>query len=164
MTEKKLLIVIDVQKNFINENTEFLIDKIHQLLNTHKFDDVIFTKFINEQNSPFYKVLNWNGCMSEEDQKIMVDTQNYKVLEKRTYTAVTNELIDYIKESNITTIYLCGIDTDACVLKTSLDLFDMGYNVKIIENCTRSHSGQENHDMAIHLLKKLIGKDNIITF
>ena len=163
MEDKNLLIVIDVQKNFINENTEFLIDKIYQLLNSHKFDDVVFTKFINEQDSPFYKVLNWKGCMSKEDQKIVLDTQNYKVWEKRTYTAVTHELINYIKENKIATIYLCGIDTDACVLKTALDLFDMGYNVKIIENCTMSHSGQENHDMAIHLLKKLIGKDNIIT-
>ena len=61
MEDKNLLIVIDVQKNFINENTEFLIDKIYQLLNSHKFDDVVFTKFINEQDSPFYKVLNWKG-------------------------------------------------------------------------------------------------------
>ena len=101
MNNKSLLLIIDLQKNFINNETENCLKRIKKLLSSNKYNYIAFTK-------------------------------------------------------------LCGIDTDACVLKTALDLFDSGYNVKVIENCTMSHSGQENHYMAIHLLKKLIGKDNVI--
>ena len=62
---KSLLLIVDIQKNFINENTRFLLDKINNLLNINKFDVVAFTKFINDENSPFYKILNWQGCMTE---------------------------------------------------------------------------------------------------
>lgn len=157
-----LLLIIDLQKNFINEETKYCLKKIKKLLECNNYDYVAFTKFINDEDSSFYKILNWKGCMTEEDRQIMVDTKDYKILEKRTYTAFNKELRNYIKDNNIDVIYLCGIDTDACVLKTALDLFDNEYNVKVIENCTMSHSGQENHDIAIHLLRKLIGNDNVI--
>ena len=40
------------------------------------------------------------------------------------------------KENKIKDIYLCGIDTDACVLKTAIDLFENNYNEirKMIES------------------------------
>lgn len=162
--DKTLLLVIDVQKNFINKNTEFLIKKISNLLESEKFNLIAFTKFVNDENSPFYKTLNWRGCLKESDKKIMIDTKNNKVLEKRTYTAFNDELKQFMDKNNIGIIYLCGIDTDACVMKTALDLFDNKYDVKVIEDCSMSHSGIENHKMAIHILKKLIGKENVIKF
>ena len=57
---------------------------------------------------------------------------------------------------------MCGIDTDACVLKTALDLFENNYDVKVIEDCSMSHSGIEYHNSAINMLKKLIGNQNVI--
>ena len=100
--------------------------------------------------------------MTEEDRRIVIDTKDNRVLEKRTYTALTQELMTYLKENKIEDIYLCGIDTDACVLKTAIDMFENNYNVKVIEYCTMSHSGRRYHKFAIKMLKKLIGKDSII--
>ena len=71
----KLLLIIDVQKNFINEHTEFLIDKISKVIESNKFEKVAFTKFINDEDSNFYKTLNWHGCMTNEDRKIVIDTK-----------------------------------------------------------------------------------------
>ena len=68
----------------------------------------------------------------------------------------------YLKENKIKDIYLCGIDTDACVFKTAIDLFENNYNVKVIEYYTMSHSGRRYHKFAIKMLKKLIGKDSIV--
>ena len=48
---KSLLLVIDLQKSFINENTKYLIDRINNLVNSSMYDYVIFTKFINKINS-----------------------------------------------------------------------------------------------------------------
>ena len=100
--------------------------------------------------------------MTEKDRNIVIDTKNYKIIEKRVYTAYNDELKSYIDSNNIKTIYLCGIDTDACVLKTALDLFENNLDVKVIEDCSMSHSGIEYHNFAINMLRKLIGNQNVI--
>ena len=58
---KSLLLVIDLQKSFINENTKYLIDRINNLVNSSMYDYVIFTKFINKINSIWVKKLNYMG-------------------------------------------------------------------------------------------------------
>lgn len=160
--ENTLLLIIDVQKNFINNNTKKIPNKITNLINKNHFDYIAFTKFINDENSNFYKMLNYKGCINEDDRKIVFDTQNNKVFTKRIYTAVNDEFKTYIKENEIKKVYLCGIDTDACVLKTAIDLFENNIDVKVIENCCMSHSGKKYHNYAIKMLKKLIGKESII--
>ena len=157
-----LLLVINVQEYFINEHTKFLIDKINNLIKSNKFEIIAFTKFINNENSIFYKVLNNKGCILESDRAIVLDTTNYKVFEKEIYSAVNDELKKFIKNNNIDTVYLCGIDTDACVLKTALDLFEQNVKEKLLKEYSMSHSGIEYHNCAIKILEKLIGRDNVI--
>lgn len=60
-TNKKLLLIIDVQNNFINHNTKNIPLKIEKLIKKNKFDYIAYTKFINDINSRFYKVLNYKG-------------------------------------------------------------------------------------------------------
>ena len=159
---KELLLVIDLQKDFINDNTENISCNIEKLISSKKYKYVVFTKFINDINSSFYKTLNYKGCMSEDGRKIVIDTLEYPILEKKTYTALNYELKKFIEDNDIKKIYLCGIDTDACVLKTAIDLFENNLEVKVIEDCCMSHSGKEYHNSAINMLKKLIGKQNVI--
>lgn len=58
-----LLLIIDVQKNFINDNTKKIPNKITNLINKNHFDYIAFTKFINDEISNFYKILNYKGCI-----------------------------------------------------------------------------------------------------
>ena len=161
MKSKDMLLIIDLQKNFINEYTKGVPLKIEKLLSKNIFDYVAFTKFINDTNSQFYKILNYKGCIDDEDRKIVIDTKNYPISDKRIYTTLNLEFKIFLEKNNIKTIYLCGIDTDACVLKTAIDLFENNYDVKVIEDCSMSHSGIEYHNFAIKMLKKLIGYQNI---
>ena len=46
-----LLLVIDMQKAFINQNTEYLIEKISNLINTNQYNNIVFTRFINTNDS-----------------------------------------------------------------------------------------------------------------
>ena len=48
-----LLIVIDLQEAFINENTKEAISKIEKLIETNAYDISIFNKFINSLNLYF---------------------------------------------------------------------------------------------------------------
>ena len=53
--------------------------------------------------------------MSKEEQEIVIDTHNFKIFDKKIYSALNSEIRVFIKENNINQIYLCGFDTDACV-------------------------------------------------
>ena len=158
----KFLLVIDVQKDFINENTSKTLRKINMLVDSKKYDIIAFTRFINDEDSVWYKELNYKGCMTKEQQEIVIDTKNYKVFDKRIYTALNEELKQFIAENNIKEIYLCGFDTDACVQKTALDMFEQNYDVYILKDYCMSHIGEETHNTYINNMKRLIGKDRVI--
>ena len=91
----KLLLIIDMQKQFINENTEFLINKIYSLLEKEEFNNIVFTRFINDENNVCYKKLKYTGCIKEE-RKIVMQEHKEKIIDKSTYTALNKDLIKYI--------------------------------------------------------------------
>lgn len=160
--EKTLLLIIDCQSAFINENTKQYVSKIENLVKENKYDYVAFTKYINNENSMFFKNLNYKRCINEDDRKIIINTNNFKIFEKDIYSTFNNELEEYLKENEIDTIYLCGFDTEACVLKTALDLFENRYNVVVLKDYSMSNSGIDYHKWALKIIKKLIGENGVI--
>ena len=80
-----LLLVIDMQKTFIKENTEYLINRIESALN--KYDKVVSTRFINTNNSIYAKELCYYGCIDDDSKKIVIDTKDNMVIDKNIYTA-----------------------------------------------------------------------------
>ena len=159
---KKLLLVIDCQKAFISSYTEKYIKKIDDLIRNSVYSDIIFTKLKNNNQSPFYNLLKYEKCLNDDDCKIMIDYNNAKVIEKETYSAVNKELLKYISENNIDEIYLCGFDTDGCVLKTAFDLFEKSIKTYILQDYCMSSGGENYHNEAIDILKRSIGENYII--
>lgn len=157
-----LLLIIDLQKVFINKNTRKLPKKINKIINDKKYNKIAFTRFNNFDDSIYVKKLKWKKCINVDDKKIMIDIGNNKVFNKYVYSAVNEEFIKFIKENNITNIYLCGIDIECCVLKTAIDLFELGYNVYVLKDyCTCTH-GIIRKNNALKIIKRCIGKDNVI--
>lgn len=159
---KKMLVVVDLQRSFINLNTEFVIDKIKKLVNSNEFDKVIFTKFINNEDSIYVNKLNYRGCLTNEEQEIMIDTKDNIVLNKEIYTVYSNRFKDIVDEFKINEIYLCGIDTECCVLKSAFDLFEMGYDVKVLKDYCACTHGIKSHMNALDILRRNIGYNNIV--
>lgn len=155
-----LLLIIDLQKSFINENTIYVIKNIQKKIK--QFNHIIFTRFINDYDSICYKKLNYKGCLLEEDKQIVIPVENNMIIDKKIYTAYCDELVKYIKEKNINKIYLCGIDIECCVLKTALDLFENDYEVYIIKDCCACTLGEERKQNAINILLRNIGKESIV--
>lgn len=160
--EEKLLIVIDVQSAFVNDSTKDTVKSIEEIVNSGKFENIVFTRFINSKENVIYKKLGYTECIDEKSRKIVIETKDYPVVDKTTYTAYSKKIVDYINKENITEIYLCGFDTDCCVLKTMLDFFENGYDVKMIENCTASSGGNELDMYAKGIIKRNCGEDAII--
>ena len=160
--DNKLLVVIDVQNDFINKNTKKILEKIEELINSKQYENVVFTKFINNKDSRFYNDLQYKGCLTEKGIELAIKHNELIVFEKTTYTALTEQLKIYINKNEINNIYLCGFDTEACVLKTALDMFEKEYNVFILKDYCMSGAGQEMHNNAIEIIKRTIGKKRII--
>ena len=157
-----LLLIIDLQQAFINENTKNLLNKIIELINSKKYDKIVFTRFINQENSIYIKRIGWHGCLQANDQKIVIPTNNNIIIDKTTYSASNPEFLSYLQQNNIKDIYLCGIDTECCVLKTAFDLFELGYNVYVLSQYCKCMYGEDNNRHALDILRRNIGSKYII--
>ena len=159
----KLLLIIDVQQAFINEHTKHIPSLIEEHIKNNEYNTIVLGKFINDINSKFVKDLKWTGCIGKKETEIVLENcEAFPVIERTAYSVYNNELDLLIKQNNINTIYLCGLDTDACVLKTAVDLFENNYNVKIIKDLCASSAGVGYHNEGIKLLERFIGKNNVI--
>lgn len=156
-----LLLVIDMQEAFINESTEHVVEKITNLVNSNEYRKIAFTRFINTKNSRYVKELNFDGCIGE-DKKLLIPTKNHPIFNKNIYSALNEELKNYIKENNIDKIYLCGIDTECCILKTSFDLFENGYDFYILKDYCACMFGKSRHKNALEIMERNFGENRII--
>lgn len=172
MTTRSVLLVIDVQNGFVNDHSRHVVpvarDLADQWLSTG--GEVIFTRYHNYEGSPYERLIGWKGLRNTPETDLAPELQPYvtapnaRVLDKRTYTALTNEgrklLTGYVD------LYLCGIATDGCVLKTALDAFDGGYTPWVIEDACASnstrHPAAEVHRTALGLMSRLIGNGQLI--
>lgn len=150
---KSLLIIIDVQKGFINDFTKDVPKKIknHLIASQEKYDFVIFTKFINKPNSKFIKYLNWKGCMKPEEIEIVDELKDFvgkeNLFEKETYSVFkSEELMNFIQTNKISQIFLCGLNTDACVIASAFDGFDLGFEINVIKELTNTFWGPEEYN------------------
>ena len=106
--------------------------------------------------------MNWDKCIDTESAKICIDTTGYDILDKTTYTALNNKMREYIEEKQIDTIYLCGIDAECCILVTALNMFENGYDVRVLGDYVYCMHGEKAKKNAIEILERNIGKQNII--
>ena len=157
-----LLLVIDLQNDFINEYTESSINEIRELINSKKYDKVLFTRFINSSDNPTHTKLNYKGCFTDEGISICIDTKDNLILDKGTYSAYNQELINYLKDNKISDIYICGIDIECCVLATAYNLFENNYNVYVLKDYVYSMYGLNRKENAIEILRTNIGDKYII--
>lgn len=159
---KIALVVIDVQNYFVTERVKNLPKKIAEYIDKYRnrFDYVMFTKFVNNQNSYFFKY-GWHECMSSPDTDIHSDLVNfaekYRVFEKISYSIFKAKgFTEFLKQHKITKLLLCGLDTDACVLASAFDAFDLGYEINVLTDLCESHSTKELHTIALRIITKNI--------
>jgi hypothetical protein len=65
-----------------------------------------------------------------------------------------------VNEHGWTDLYLCGIDTDSCVLKTAVDTFERNPTPWILKDACASHAGA--HAVGLFIAARFIGANQII--
>ncbi|AIT09336.1 Isochorismatase [Candidatus Francisella endociliophora] len=155
---KNALIIIDVQNFFITEDMHQLPRQIKELIISKNFDHVIFCKFVNDPQSNFYKILDWKYCEESPDIDIHPEMLEFvnenNVFEKSTFSAFKSELPVFLNKENINKLYLCGVDTDACILASAFDAFDLGYDVEILIDYCQSSNGDKANLEAFKIIRR----------
>jgi nicotinamidase-related amidase len=149
----KILIVIDLQKDFILEP---YYSQALEFIKEHKkdYDKVIATRFVNTENSAFTQKLDYYGAMEKTALEFSYD----ELFSKHTYDC-GDGFYKHMKDAEIDVI---GCDTDACVLAMCFEMFRLNLNFHIIADFCYSSGGDEYHNMALDIMYRNFGADCII--
>jgi nicotinamidase-related amidase len=159
------LLVVDVQLGFLNDYTQHIPQRIAELLHRREYDPVLFTRFINAEGGPYHRFLDWHACqyppetdLAPEICEFVVDDQ---VFTKPGYAGVSDELAQYLLDQEFEQISISGIDTDMCVLKMAMDIFDLGIRPIVLADCCASTAGLQSHLAGLAILARNIGAQQI---
>lgn len=170
MKHKNILIMIDNQNGFTTiPGTKKSSKKIVELSNKKIFDYKIATQYFNNVESKtnlFTRLQNWH-FLKDQKEIDYVDNLKYDIsLRKDVYSAINDEMLQTLYEANdnnlVQYVFICGMDTECCVLKSSVDLFEKGIIPIMLENYTFSNSGKQAHERGIKLFERLISQKAII--
>ncbi|MEH2195404.1 MAG: isochorismatase family cysteine hydrolase [Nostoc sp.] len=159
------LFIIDIQNGFITQNTSHIPQRVKSLLEQNLFEYVIFTRFINTPNSPYVKYLNWHELKSPIELKIVDEIEPFAqvIFDKTIYTGCNEDTLNFLNKHNIQKVFICGLDTDSCVLKTAIDFFENNILPYILEHYSASTGGDKFHQAALLVLSQMIGINHILT-
>lgn len=158
--EKKqdVLIVIDYQKAFKNENSKKTITYINKLARDYCWDKIIQTMWFNsgDVNNLYIQNLNYEECqLSGKDCGLVKMFPGATVLPRiNMYSCATEEFLSIMKYNM--NVYIAGWETDACVLATLFSLFDKGLNFKVVSECVTSKT-IEIDDAARKIIRRQFG-------
>jgi nicotinamidase-related amidase len=159
------LLVVDVQYGFLNDYTDHIPARIASLIERDRPDPSLFTRFINEPESPYRRFLDWHACQAEPETSIAEELTPYveqeRVFAKPGLTGIPDELKLSLIERKIERIWIVGIDTDMCVLKVAQDIFDLGIEPLVLVDCCASTAGLQAHLAGLAVLARNIGAERL---
>jgi len=159
------LIVIDVQRGMVNDNSQHVVPKVIELIRqaTAIGIPVLFTHFINHAHSGYVKWMGWSRFMHSPEVDLHPEILPFVqvVFDKPGYTSLIPPVRAWLGERGITRLYCCGIDTEACVLKTAVDAFESDIEPVVVHDACASHAGQAAHEAGLFVLSRFIGKNQI---
>jgi nicotinamidase-related amidase len=166
---KPVLVVVDVQNGFITEHSQpvvpIIVDLVRRWQAAH--GDVIFTRYLNYPGSPFERLIGWTEMIDGPATDLATELTPYvgphtPVIDKYIYTLFTPEGTKLVNERGWTDLYICGIDTEVCVLKTAADAFEHNLTPWILQDASASHSGPKAHNAGLLIAARFIGTNQIV--
>ena len=157
----RILLVVDLQRGFINEFTRHIPGRVRYLIEREAFDTVLFTRFINVAEGPYRRFLNWHACAGAPATEPVPELDRWleadQVFTKPGFTGLPDTLSKHLRELQLEEITIVGIDTDMCVLKIAMDVFDLGIRPIVLVDCCASTGGLQAHLAGLAVLARNIG-------
>lgn len=159
------LLVVDVQTGFINDFTHHIPKRIVRLIEQKIYSPILFTRFVNLPNGPYTRLLSWDGCNEAPETDLLTELEPYIqpqfVFSKPGLCGMPQELVDYFSEHQLQQVAVAGIDTDMCVLKIAMDLFDQGIEPIVLTDCCASTAGLQAHLAGLAVLSRNIDANRL---
>ncbi len=159
------LLVVDIQEGFINAFTRHIPERVATLIERGDFDPILFTRFVNTESGPYQRFIGWNACADEPEvnlaRDVAVHARAEHVFTKPGYAGIPDELTRYLRDERIERISIVGIDTDMCVLKMAMDIFDLNIEPFVLVDCCASTAGLQAHLAGLAVLARNIGADHL---
>ena len=161
----RALLVVDVQNGFANRYTAHVPERIRRLIERGEHDPVLFTRFVNAPGGPYRRFLDWHACADPPETDLTPELAPLaapdRVYTKPGYTGIPAELADRLRELAPEAVTVVGIDTDMCVLKVAMDVFDLGIKPIVLVDCCASTAGLQAHLAGLAVLARNIGADQL---
>lgn len=164
MNSSTALVVVDVQKGFVNDESRHVVARIVELVRGWR-GPVAFSRFFNQPGSSYERLLGWAKFHGPPETELVDELKPYAttVVDKNGYSFFGAEGKALAAEQGWTDVYICGIDTDICVLKTAVDAFELGLTPYVISDASASHAGVRAHEAGLYLLGRFIGTRQLLT-
>lgn len=158
----KVLVAVDVQKGFVSPSSQHVLKPIEAI--QHRFDHIVFTRFYNPDPSPFRRILDYHDLApgSEGVELAITPRADAVIIDKPNYSGCNDELERHLALWKASEVYIAGIATEACVMKTVSDLFEQDIVTWVIADLCASDKEHRFHDMAISILGTLIGTKHLV--
>ncbi len=162
MIANSLLLIVDVQRGFINDWTDRIPGAVEVLQGGYAH--VVATRFINPPGSPYRELIGWRRFApgSEDTDFAFQPRAGAVIVEKSTYTCIDDAFLDRLDQWGADIVDICGIATDNCVLKCAVDLFERGRVPRVLSQYCASHGGGACHEAGLMLLRRLIGDRQVV--
>jgi nicotinamidase-related amidase len=167
-----LLLVIDVQSDFMHpsgpfyvEGVETIIPPMSDLLECFRSAGlpIIFTREAHRPGGvdaglePDYEVPT-HTVLGTEGYEIIPELAprgDELVIDKRRYTCFLGTELDLLlRKFRTDTLVICGLTSDCCVHWTAGEAWQKDYHVRVIEDCTYG-TGAEAHKASLKMLRAL---------
>lgn len=166
-----VLVVVDVQNGFVRDASRPVVPVIVDLVGRWQAagGDVVFTRYVNHPGSPFERLVRWSELMESPQIDIVPELGPYAekataVVDKRMYSLFADDAgAALVGERGWSDVYVCGIATESCVLKTAVDAFERGLTPWLIADASASDAGPAVHDAGLLVTRRFIGAGQIIT-
>lgn len=157
-----VLLIIDVQKGFINESTKHIPHLVQELQMDYK--RVYATRFYNEENSLYRTLIKWDkiSLNSHEFSLAFIPGEHVTIVDKNIYSCISRKFLRGLQKIDAKVIDICGLETDICVTKCAIDLFEHKFIPRVLAKFCASCSGLEAHQHALKTLVRYIGKDQVL--
>ncbi len=158
------LLLVDVQRGFMSEHTDWVPEALGRLLDEHgrRFRLVVASRFLNTDECPTRLLLDSHSLSSDEEVELCppIPRSGLVVLDKSTY-ALGERLGALIHQHRIGQLFISGVDTHACVLHEALDAFDRCVRPVVLADLCASGDGEEAHAAALSVMRRAIGVHNV---
>lgn len=164
---KMVLVVVDMQNGFLGSRSAYIIKPVLRVIKEMKARNipVVFTRFHNSPGSVYERLIGWKRLRSEGEISIHPELAPHAsvVIDKEGYTALTPDFRVMVNKNAWTTLIICGVASDGCVLKTAVDAFEAGLTPIVLKDACASHAGEEVHNAGMLLMQRFIGKKQVLS-